>query len=118
MRPVPVVFLLNALAAQLSAPVRQYFQSPDLTDGAHCICDGRCVRTLPDLSSRVAAVCAGVLLDVERAAACVDNIVSQVLKHSITTQESSNLYKRTASPAQSVRLVVALAEARSSLRCR
>lgn len=62
MRPVPVVFLLSALALHWSVKLRSAIvlslaKSPFM------------LHTLSDRRSGISAVCAGVLLDVERTAA-------------------------------------------------
>lgn len=79
-------------------------------------------RTLSDASAGVAAVGAGVLLDVERARACILIIPSAFLwireiggrRRSVVVGEKE---LHTAASAQNVRLVVALAERSSTLGC-
>jgi len=79
-------------------------------------------RTLSDASAGVAAVGAGVLLDVERARACILILPSAFLwireiggrRRSVVVGEKE---LHTAASAQNVRLVVALAERSSTLGC-
>lgn len=70
---------------------------------------GGWVRTFPDGCSGIAAVGAGVLLDVEGAGACKYSIESVFASLSLWLWNSRFLH--TAASAQNVRLVVALAEA-------
>jgi hypothetical protein len=81
-------------------------------------------RTLAGLSSRVAARGAGVLLDVEGATTWSCPLVPESIRQcpSISNvchynARSRRRRSRTATPAERVRLVVALSEAGSSLRC-
>jgi len=69
MRPVPVVFLLLAFSPQLSVALWLVCDSGSLWS-TRCWRMFVVGRTLPDAGARVSTVCAGVLLDVERAATC------------------------------------------------
>ena len=108
MRPVPVVFLRLAFSLQLS--VSRACVSLMRARGCR-VRSGQ--RTLSGLGGGVAARSAGVLLDVKRAATCRRDPKSAQLIH----LELSRRVELTASSAQNVRLVVALAEAGSSLGC-
>lgn len=109
MRPVPVVFLRLAFSLQLS--VLQAWVSLLHARG----CRVRSWQhTLSGLSGGVTARSAGVLLDVKRAATCRREIPKSA---KLIHLELSRRVELTASSAQNVRLVVALAEAGSSLGC-
>lgn len=119
MRPEPVVFLRLAFSPQLSVLA--------LTDVRGAVRGAARGRTLAGLSSRVAARSAGVLLDVEGAATCAtasqqvssgfpgSRFVRSGPRRGGRKGRGRRRSRRTATPAQRVRLVVALAEAGGTL---
>lgn len=100
MRPVPVVLRRLAFSLQLSV-------SPLESESLLILFTGRVKtsRTLSDLSSRVAAVGAGALLDVERTLSCCRKKITLANippKHAIREKRFSRLVCEDIHPAQSI----------------